>query len=148
MNTTNENTRGNSNLDDKIQSRLPSAYTILFGLIVFVAVLTWIVPAGQFDRVSNEALGKDVPVPGTYQVVDANPQGIFDVLMVPIKGFYDPSSGVANAIDVALFVLVIDGFLGVVNSTGSINTGIARARVSMKGREKWMIQDNYHRFWI
>jgi uncharacterized ion transporter superfamily protein YfcC len=122
-----------------IQSKFPSSYTILFGLIILMAILTWVIPAGQYDRINNEALGKSVPVPGTYQVVNPNPQGVLDVLMAPIKGFYDPSSGVANALDVALFVLIIGGFLGVVNLTGSINTGIARAMSSMKGHEIWMI---------
>lgn len=122
-----------------IQSKFPSAYTILFGLIILMSILTWIIPAGEFDRINNEALGKDVPVPGTYRVVESTPQSIQDILMAPIKGFYDPDSGVANAIDVALFVLVIGGFLGVVNLTGSINTGIARAMASMKGHEIWII---------
>ncbi len=124
---------------DTIQSRFPSAYTILFGLIIFVAAMTWLIPAGSYDRATNEALGRDVPVPGTYHIVEANPQDWFDVLMAPIAGFYDPASGAANAIDVSLFVLVIGGFLGVVNSTGAINTGIAHAMGVMKGREKWMI---------
>lgn len=122
-----------------IQSKFPSAYTILFGLIVFMAILTWVIPSGQYDRVKNEALGKNVPVPGTYKVVESNHQGIEDILMAPIKGFYDPDSGTANAIDVSLFVLIIGGFLGVVNSTGAINTGIARAMSNMKGHAIWMI---------
>lgn len=122
-----------------LASRFPSAYTILFGLIAIISALTWFIPAGVYDRVKNEALGKQVPVPGTYHAVDANPQGWYDVLMAPIKGFYDPVAGTANAIDVSLFVLIIGGFLGVVNSTGAINTGIARAMAAMKGREKWMI---------
>ena len=46
--------------------RFPSAFTILFALIVLVAMLTWIVPAGQYARVASEALGKDVPVTGSY----------------------------------------------------------------------------------
>jgi len=129
----------NSSVVKAIQSKFPSSYTILFGLIILMAILTWVVPAGQYDRINNEALGKSVPVPGTYQVVNSNPQGILDVLMAPIKGFYDPDSGIANALDVALFVLIIGGFLGVVNLTGSINTGIARAMSSMKGHEIWMI---------
>ena len=131
--------KDDSSVVKTIQSRFPSAYTILFGLIILMAALTWIIPAGQYDRVKNEALGKDVPVPGTYRVVESNHQGIQDILMAPIKGFYDPDSGTANAIDVALFVIVIGGFLGVVNLTGSINTGIARAMSSMKGHEIWMI---------
>ncbi|WP_121626211.1 YfcC family protein [Poseidonibacter antarcticus] len=138
-NSTDRIPKDDSSMVKAIQSRFPSAYTILFGLIILMAALTWVIPAGQFDRVNNEALGKNVPVPGTYQIVDSNPQGILDVIMAPIKGFYDPDSGAANAIDVALFVLVIGGFLGVVNLTGSINTGIARAMSNMKGHEIWMI---------
>ena len=117
----------------------PTAYTILFALIVVVAALTWIIPAGQYDREMNEAVGREVAVPGTYQVVDPNPQGVVDILLAPIAGFYDPDSYTANAVDVALFVLVIGGFLGVVNATGAINNGIATAMRAMKGRERWMI---------
>lgn len=117
----------------------PSAYTILFGLIVIMAVLTWIIPAGEYERVTSEVLNKDVPVPGTYQAVEPAPQSVLEVLMAPIAGFYDPSSYSANAIDVSLFVLVIGGFLGVVTATGAINTGIEQAMRRLKGREKWMI---------
>lgn len=42
----------------------PSAYTILFALILIIAALTWVIPAGQYQRVASEALGKDVPVAG------------------------------------------------------------------------------------
>ena len=119
--------------------QFPTAFTILFGLIVLVAALTWIIPAGQYDRVQNAALNKQVPVAGTYAVAEPAPQGIVDIIMAPIRGFYDPAAGTANAIDVALFVLVIGGFIGVVTSTGAINAGIERAMAKLKGREKWMI---------
>ncbi|MDP4446953.1 YfcC family protein, partial [Escherichia coli] len=87
--------------------KFPSAYTILFFLIAIVAVLTWIIPAGQYHMAMNEALGKEVPVAGTYAHVEANPQGLISVLMAPIAGLYDPDSGQARAIDVALFILII-----------------------------------------
>ena len=32
---------------------LPSAYTILFVLIVIVAALTWIIPAGHYDSTTT-----------------------------------------------------------------------------------------------
>lgn len=119
--------------------RFPTAFTILFVLIIAVAGLTWIIPAGRYDTVYNEALGRDMPVAGTYRTIDANPQGPFDVLMAPIAGLYDPASYEANAIDVALFVIVIGGFIGVVTATGAIDAGITRAMRALKGREKWLI---------
>lgn len=122
-----------------LQDRFPSAYTILFALTILMAILTWMLPAGQYQRVANEALGKNAPVPGSYQLVAASPQGVLDVLRAPVAGFYDQATGMANAIDVSLFVLFIGGFLGVVNATGAINTGIERVMLRLKGREKWMI---------
>ena len=119
--------------------KFPSAYTILFALIVAVAIATWIVPAGQYQRELNEALGREVPVPGTYAEVEPNPQGLTDIILAPIAGFYDPDSYEANAIDVALFVILIGGFLGVVTKTGAIDAGIGRSMEALKGREKWMI---------
>lgn len=121
------------------EGRFPTAYTILFALIVLMAALTWLIPAGEYERIANEALGRDVPVPGSYQQVEAAPQTPFQVLMAPIAGFYDPNSYEANAIDVSLFVLIVGGFLGVVTATGAIDTGVARAMRRLKGRKKWMI---------
>jgi uncharacterized ion transporter superfamily protein YfcC len=119
--------------------KFPTAYTILFCLIIAVAVATWFISAGEYTREFSEALGRDVPVPGTYQEVDPNPQNAFDVFLAPIAGFYDPGSYEASAIDVALFVIVIGGFLGIVTKTGAIDAGIGRAMKRLEGREKWMI---------
>ncbi len=125
---------------------LPSAYTILFALIIVVAVATWIVPAGVYDL---DEEGQ--PIPGTYHQVEQNPQRIIiDSLLAPINGLYgiegeDGSIDVWNsgelfgAIDVALFILVIGGFLGVTMQTGAIQGGIARIVQRFKGREQWMI---------
>ncbi len=122
-----------------LESRFPTAYTILFLLIIVIAALTWIIPAGQYERVMDADLGREVAVAGSYALVERNPQGFVEVMMAPIAGFYDPDSYAANAIDVALFVLFLGGFLGVVNATGAVDTGIRSAMTRMKGREIWMI---------
>ena len=108
-------------------------------MLLFVAALSWVVPAGQYNRVMNEQLGKEVPVPGTYHSVPPDPQRLRDVVMAPIAGMYDPTTEKARAIDVALFVLIIGGFLGVVTKTGAIDAGIGRVTAALKGREIWMI---------
>jgi uncharacterized ion transporter superfamily protein YfcC len=110
----------------------PSAYTILFLLLIVIAVLTWIIPAGQYNLDADGA-----PIPGTYHTVPQNPQKIFSgTLLAPITGTYgiqaaDGNVGPYNsgtlygAINVALFVLVIGGFLGLTMKTGAIDAGIA-----------------------
>ncbi len=123
----------------ELSSRFPTAYTILFLLIVLMAALTWIIPAGQYDRVMNEEVGREIAVAGTFHQVDPNPQGFVDIMLAPIAGFYNPDSYAANAIDVALFVLFLGGFLGVVNATGAIDKGIRTAMFDMKGHQIWII---------
>ncbi|GAL08339.1 arginine/ornithine antiporter ArcD [Photobacterium aphoticum] len=65
--------------------KFPSAYTILMLLTVLMAILTWVIPAGQYQMEAHATLGKMVPVVGSYQTVEANPQGIIDILMAPIQ---------------------------------------------------------------
>ncbi|MCW8328764.1 YfcC family protein [Photobacterium sp. SDRW27] len=119
--------------------KFPNTFTILFLLIAFFASLTYLLPAGKYTREMNEQLGREVPLPGSYHVIESSPQGFFDTLMAPISGFYDPITGVIGAIDVSLFVLMVGGFLGIVTQTGAIDTGIARVMVRLKGKEIYMI---------
>ncbi|WP_299730773.1 YfcC family protein [uncultured Endozoicomonas sp.] len=112
--------------------KLPSAYTILFMIIAFMAAMTWIVPAGQYDMAMNETLGREVAVAGTYAPAEANPQGIMDIIEAPI-------TGIQKTIDLGLFILFIGGYLMVITATGAIDSGIARAVVRMKGKEHLMI---------
>ncbi len=119
--------------------KFPSAYTILFVLIALVAALTWVVPAGKYQMAMNVTLGKEVPVAGTYAPVEAHPQGITAILLAPVDGLYNHVTYTAGAIDVALFVLIIGGFLGVVNKTGAIDAGIERVTERLHGKEEWMI---------
>ena len=131
----------------KSRFTLPSAYTILFALIVLMAIATWIIPAGQY------ALDADgSPIPGTYEEVESSPSWIIvDSLEAPINGLYgieDPATGnvdvfnsgdLFGAIDVALFILVIGGFIGITMKTGAIQAGIAMLVSRLGGRERWMI---------
>jgi uncharacterized ion transporter superfamily protein YfcC len=112
----------------------PTAYTILFALLVIIAALTWVIPAGQYDKDANGQ-----PVPGTYHAVPPNPQRIFSgTLLAPISGMYGIQSADGNvnpdntgtlygAINVALFVLMVGGFLGITMKTGAIDAGISAA---------------------
>ncbi|HEU4356239.1 MAG TPA: YfcC family protein, partial [Actinomycetota bacterium] len=125
---------------------LPSAYTILFALIVLAAIATWIVPAGTYDQ--NK---QGEPIPGTYHEVESHPARVLvDSITAPINGLYgiENKKGFINyyntgtlfgAIDVALFIIVIGGFLGVTMKTGAIQAGIGRLVTRLRGKERLMI---------
>ena len=125
---------------------LPSAYTILFGLIVLAAIATWIIPAGTYDLTADGN-----PIPGTYHEVAQKPSRILvDSVTAPINGMYGIEDAKGNisyynsgslfgAIDVALFILVIGGFLGVTMKTRAIQAGIGTLVRRLEGRERLMI---------
>jgi len=115
----------------KMKFKMPTAYTLLFTIIVVIAALTWIVPAGEYDILDPES-GEYEPIPGTYTEMEQNPQGVWEVLYAPISGFFD-------AQDIALFVLIIGGFIGVVMKTGAIDAGIGKIIKRLEGREHLMI---------
>jgi uncharacterized ion transporter superfamily protein YfcC len=123
----------------------PTAFTILFLLLIVIAAATWLVPAGSYDYDEEGA-----PIPGTYHTVPPNPQKLLvSALKGPINGMYGIEDDTGNvdvwnygelfgAIDVAMFVLIIGGFLGVTMKTGAINAGIAWVVEKLKGKERWM----------
>lgn len=108
--------------------RMPTAYTILFLLLILVAAATWFVPAGAYQRAGEE----ETPVAGTYQTVEQQPQGAGDVILASFQGFYD-------AVDVALFILMVGGFLGVVMETGAIDAGVNNVIRILGGKEILLI---------
>lgn len=113
--------------------KMPTSYTILMMIIAFMAVMTWIIPAGQYQVNDDGGL-----ITGTYEAVKQNPQGIFDVMMAPVRAMLGHKS-VSAAIDIAFFIIMVGGFLGVITETGALDVGIAAIVKKYKGREKNLI---------
>ena len=150
--------------------KLPSPITILMAVIVFAALATILIPAGQYNRLSytagnsfklitkdteselpltqhtldslhikislekfkSGAIRKPVSIPGTYQGIPKNRQGIIQILEAPIKGIYD-------SIDIVFFILIIGGFMNVFNESGAMVKGLTALSYNMKGKEAWLI---------
>ena len=106
--------------------RMPTAYTILFLLIIAVAVSTWLIPAGTYEYVDG------VPQAGTYRPAPASPQGPGAVAKAAFSGFYE-------AVDVCVFILMVGGFLSVVMKTGAVDAGVGSVIRRLGGREQWLI---------
>lgn len=120
-------------LKKRIKFALPHSYSLIFIIIMFVAVLTWILPSGQFER-QEVTVGdsvRSVIVPGTYQHVDKVTeagdlrQGLASILRAPM-------SGIINAADVIAFVLIVGGAFGIILQSGAIDRGL----VALSGRLK------------
>ncbi|MCF8364235.1 MAG: TIGR00366 family protein [Bacteroidales bacterium] len=110
-----------------IISKIPDTFSILLFIMGLFILLTWIIPAGVYDRESTTIGGitKEILVPGSYREVDSNPQGIGAFLMAPIKGFIGASQIIG-------FCLIVGGAFGVFNRTGAINAGLSRVLIKSR----------------
>lgn len=100
-------------IKEKKAFALPHIYVILVSLIVICAAASWIVPAGQFERIANEA-GKMVVVPGTYQSMESTPVTPF----VMVQSIYQ---GMLDGAGVSFFVFLSYASIGLIISSGAFN---------------------------
>ena len=92
---------------------------IILIIVAATAVLTWIIPAGQYDKVTKD--GHDVLVAGSFHYIQSSPQTPFDVLKAPMEAF-----GRSSTAEVIAFLLIIGGAFTVVEKTGAITAAIKR----------------------
>jgi uncharacterized ion transporter superfamily protein YfcC len=93
--------------------RAPEALLIILAVLFLAVVLTWLVPAGEFERRTDD--GRTHVVPGTFKLVEANPLPWYAFFTAPIRGFAD-----RDAATIVAFVLLIGGAFAVINATGAI----------------------------
>ena len=115
----------------KKERKFPHVYIVLLSLVILVAILTYIVPAGEFERVILED-GREVIDPASYQTVERTPVNLFGVLTSIPKRLVEVA-------DIVFFIFIVGGAFGVVNSTGAIESGIGKITKTMAGKEKYII---------
>ena len=114
-------------MNGKKKLHLPHVITLIFVLIVFVAIMTWILPSGSFERtiVDTAAGEREVAVSGTYHTVEKVTedgdlrQGLSQVLQAPGKG-------IQRGIEVIAFVFIIGGVFAIMDKTGAMTVGLKK----------------------
>ncbi|MEN8118363.1 MAG: TIGR00366 family protein [Bacteroidota bacterium] len=108
--------------------KVPHTYVIIFGLIVFSAVLTWIIPGGTFERetVVINGVERNVIKPESFHYIESEIQTwqIF-------SAFFD---GFVNTANIIAFIIMIGGAFWILNESKSIDIGIYSF---LKFSKKW-----------
>lgn len=93
--------------------QLPHPFVLLLGAVGIAAALTWIIPAGEYQRRTDADSGRTVVIAGTYAAVDAAPVGpMAAVLAVP--------RGIIAGADVILTILLVGGAFALLDATGAL----------------------------
>lgn len=117
-------------MEKQRKSRIPHTFVTLIAFTIVMAILTYVLPAGQFER--SEINGRTVVIPDSYSVVESNPQNLFDVLKsIP--------TGMAETADIIFFLFIVGGAFQLITDSGMINSGISLLVKKLQGKEKWVI---------
>lgn len=98
--------------------KIPHTYVIVFSFIILAALLTWLLPGGEFERAQVDVNGtiREVIVEGSYHPAEKHPQTwqIFSALF----------DGFTSRADIIVFILIIGGAFWIMNESRAIDVGI------------------------
>lgn len=115
-----------------MKDRFPNSFVLLFYLLIFFALASYIIPAGVYERVIDPATGVTYVIPGSYQRIDKSPVAIFDI-------FKAIPAGMVDASDIIIFVLITGGSFGIIQATGTINRLISAVTRRFIRRERLLV---------
>lgn len=101
----------------KFNFKVPNTYLLIFSLLLIIAIMTWIIPGGKYDRAVID--GREVVVQNSFKYVDSNPQGFFALFIAPLKGFVEAGLIIG-------FVLIVGGAFNVLARTQAIDSLISK----------------------
>ena len=110
--------------------KVPHTLVLIFAIIVLVAIATYIVPGGAYERVVTEINGQSrtVVLNGSFTYVENQAQGLFAVMQAPIKGL-------EQSAEIIAFLFVVGGSFSLITRTKAIDSAIAKVVNIFKGNE-------------
>jgi uncharacterized ion transporter superfamily protein YfcC len=115
------------------KNAIPHTYVIVFSFIAAAALLTWILPGGEFDRETVDVNGtlREVIVEGSFHDAEKHPQTwqIFSALF----------DGFAGKADIIVFILIIGGAFWIMNDSKAIDVGIQSFLTRVRTLERFSL---------
>ena len=108
--------------------KMPHVFVIMFVIMIFVTFLTYVIPSGEFARITTEG-GTSMVDPDTFQFVEKDtPVSFLDFFRSIYNGFVQGATIMGS-------LLLCSGALGILNHSGSLTSGIQKLISVSKGKE-------------
>lgn len=105
---------------------------LLLIVLLLCAVMSYIIPAGNYARVMDPDIGKELIDPDNFTYIERTPASLLELLE-------SMTLGLQNAAFVIFFLLIIGGMFAILNGTGALNVGLASILRLIRGKELLMI---------
>jgi len=106
----------------------PNALTVVVAFIFFAGILTYIIPKGKYERITDSETQRETVVPGSYQTVEADNLSPFEILTCVPRG-------IVNGAEVVVLIFLVGGCLFIVDKTGALKQGVTALTLKVKGKE-------------
>ncbi len=111
-------------------NRIPHAITMLFGIIVLVSVLTYLLPAGTYERIIID--GRNTVVPDSYKTIESTPVGILDMFTAIPLGF-------KAAVEIIFIVLAGAIMFGFMEKSKAVENAVGTLVKKLGLKKKYLI---------
>ncbi len=104
---------------------VPHVYVILLALIAICSLLSYVIPAGQYDMMTVG--NREVVDASTYHTVESTPVTLMQLLSAVPRGM-------TQSAQIIFFIFIVGGAFAVLEKTGAIEAGIGKICQLLKGR--------------
>ncbi|CAM1369099.1 YfcC family protein [Tenacibaculum xiamenense] len=110
--------------------KIPHAITMLFGIIIFITFLSYMIPAGMYERVTVN--GRSTVVPNSYKVITSTPVGLLDMFKAIPLGF-------KAAVEI-IFIVIASGIMfGFMDKTKAVENAVGTLVKKLGSKNKHLI---------
>ncbi|BES64947.1 YfcC family protein [Gottschalkiaceae bacterium SANA] len=124
----------NKGKESKFRGKMsfPHTYVIIMSIVLLAALLTYVIPAGQYERVKDEVVGKTIVVADQFEYVENTPVSLFDIPDKIVASLNKSSS-------IIFIILIVGGAFQVIIATGVFQVFTTMLTKKFSGNENIII---------
>ena len=105
--------------------KMPHAYVLIVCLILIAGILSYILPAGMYEKVVVD--GRKVVDPNSFHTVPNTPVNLWNMLLAIPQGLIKQAG-------IIFMIVVIAGSVEIINKTGALEASIGRLAHAFRNR--------------
>ena len=110
---------------------MPHTYVILTIILLAVVALTYMVPAGEYDRILDPASNKMIVIPESFHFTEGVRPGFFDVFLALQRGY-------VSAANILFLIIFAYGYVYMLIDNGTLNS-LINCMLSSMGKRTYLI---------
>lgn len=114
--------------NSKARFTMPHTYIVIGFILVILTILTYIIPAGTYERAVDPVMNRTMVVQGSFKYIEQSPVSPFQMFMSIVDGM-------VSAADIIFFIFFAYGFVYLLIKTGAFYGSLGALIKRFHGKE-------------